>query len=563
MMLYFQIQNEIVMRNFFMRVAIICIACFSGSFSHGQLVYDATIKGKEVLTPTAKDKPQINGASVFGVRQGKPIFYRVAVSGEKPINYSAKGLPQNIQIDSKTGWITGRAPLKKGDYEIVLNAQNSKGKTTKTLVLKVGDTISLTPPMGWNSWYVHSEGISENAIREIAEAMDAKGLEQYGWTFINIDDCWMGERHPKTKAIQANKKFNDMKAMAEFVHSKGFKLGIYSTAWMSTFAGYIGGSAPNAEGDYSEFYLSEQKRMNPAQYFGRHPSSTEKGIAQVGPFWFVDRDAKQFAEWGIDYVKYDWVEVPLIKNEQGKYTRDRTVRIKKTDSITSRFYKDFRSLDRDIVLSLSPGHNPEEDALVTRYCNLWRLTPDIKAKWDDLTRAFSNELVARYPLTRPGLYGDLDMLQIGPLGQPNRAEKEFKPSPLTPSEQYFQVTLWSILTQPLLLSCNIPTMDDFDLNLVKNSEVLAVNQDPLVKQGFRIENKVGQYEIWAKDLADGGRAIAFFNLSDEEQTLSITFEKLGKKGIVRDLWRQKDIGNLNNVFTVKLNAHGTGFFKIK
>jgi len=541
----------------------ICIACFSGSFGNEPLKYDATITGKEILTPTTKDKPQINGASVFGVRPGKPIFYRVAVSGQKPLNLSAEGLPQNVQIDSKTGWITGRAPLEKGDYKIVLHAENSKGKATKTLVLKVGETISLTPPMGWNSWYVHSEGISEKAIREMAEAMEAKGLDQFGWTFINIDDCWIGERHPETKAIQANNKFSDMKAMAEFVHSKGFKLGIYSTAWMSTFAGYIGGTAPNAEGDYSEFYLPEEKILNPAQYFGRHPSSTERGIAKVGPFWFVDRDAKQFAEWGIDYVKYDWVEVPLKKNEQGKYTRDRAVRVKKTDSITSRFYHDFRSLDRDIVLSLSPGHNPEEDTLVTRYCNLWRLTADIKAKWEDLTRAFSNELVARYPLTRPGLYGDLDMLQIGPLGQPNRAERVFKPSPLTPSEQYFQVTLWSILTQPLLLSCNITTMDDFDLNLVKNNEVLAINQDPLVKQGYRIENKQGNYEIWAKDLADGGKAVAFFNLSDEEQTLSITAEKLGKKGMVRDLWRQKDIGELKNEFAVKVNAHGAGLFKIK
>ena len=208
-------------------------------------------------------------------------------------------------------------------------------------------------------------------------------------------------------------------------------------------------------------------------------------------------------------------------------------------------------------------HNPEEDQLVTKYCNLWRLTKDIKAKWEDLTRVFSDELVARYLQTRPGLYGDLDMLQIGPLGIPNRAEKEFKPSPLTASEQYFQVTLWSILSQPLLLSCNIPTMDDFDLNLVKNSEVLAINQDPLVSQGYRVENMEDSYEIWAKDLADGSKAVAFFNLSDEEQNISISAEKLGKKGKVRDLWRQKEIGKLKNNFTVKVSPHGTAFFKVK
>jgi len=544
-------------------LTILCSACLLFACSNAPLGYDATIEGKEILTPTYNDEPRINGASVFGVRPGKPVYYHVEVAGKKPFTYSAEDLPEGVQIDPNTGWITGRAPETSGDYEILLHAGNSAGKSTKKLTLKVGGTICLTPPMGWNSWYVHSEGVSEEAIREMATAMEEKGLDQFGWTYINIDDCWMGERDPVTRAIQANGKFDDMKAMVEYVNNKGFKLGIYSTTWMSTFAGYIGGTAPNEEGDYGEFYLPIEERLNPHQVFGRHPSSTRRGIAQLGPHWFVDRDAKQFAEWGIDYVKYDWVETPLNKNENGIYQRDRSLRIRKSDSITARFHKDFRSLDRDIVISLSPSHNPEEDEIVTKYCNLWRLTRDIKAQWEDLTRAFSGELVARYLLTSPGLYGDLDMLQIGPLGKPNRAEKEFRASPLTPAEQYFQVTLWSILTQPLLLSCNIPTMDEFDLNLVKNSEVLAVNQDPLVRQGYRVENKEGSYEIWAKDLTDGGKALAIFNLSDEEQDIIISAEKLGMKGSVRDLWRQKDIGKLNNVFTVKVSPHGTGFFKVE
>ncbi len=397
----------------------------------------------------------------------------------------------------------------------------------------------------------------------MAVAMEEKGLDQFGFTYINIDDCWIGTRHPKTKAIQANSKFQDMKAMAQFVNSKGFKLGVYSTTWMSTFAGFIGGTAPNSEGDYSEFYLADSLILNPSQFFGRHPSSHYRGLAKIGPVWFIDRDAKQFADWGIDYVKYDWVEGPLEKQKNGNYKRIEDGYLRKTDSITRRFFNDFRALDRDIVISLSPSTPIAEDELTSKYCNLWRLTGDIKAVWHDLTRPFGEEMINRYKLTRPGLYGDLDMLQIGPLGKPNRAEKVFVPSPLTPSEQYFQVTLWCILTQPLLLSCNIPTMDAFDLNLVKNHEVLAVNQDPLVKQGYRIENKAGDYEIWAKDLADGSKALAFFNLSDNEQTLSITAEKFGKKGKIRDLWRQKDIGTLKGNFSVKVNAHGTAFFKVK
>lgn len=536
-------------------------ALFSGN--KGVLNYDATIEGKQILTPVLAETPQINGATIFGVRPGKPFFYRVAVSGSKPITYAAKGLPDGVTIDPVSGWITGRAPQKAGSYKVALMASNNKGKTKQNFILKVGETIALTPPMGWNSWYAQSEGVSEKAIREMAIAMVEKGLDQFGFTYINIDDCWMGLRDPKTKAIQANSKFGDMKAMVNFVNSKGLKLGIYSTAWMSTFAGFIGGTGPNAEGDYSEFKLPDSLITIPSQFFGRHPSSTKRGIAQVGPYWFIDKDAKQFADWGIDYVKYDWVEGPLEKQKNGEFKRNEVGFLKKTDSITSRFFNDFRSLDRDIVISLSPNIPKEEDALTSKYCNLWRLTKDIKSVWADLTRPFGEEMIDRYKLTRPGLYGDLDMLQIGPLGKPNRAEKVFVPSPLTPSEQYFQVTLWSILTQPLLLSCNIPTMDAFDLNLVKNHEVLAVNQDPLVKQGYRIENKAGDYEIWAKDLADGSKALAFFNLSNKEQTLSITAEKIGKKGVIRDLWRQKDIGTLKGNFSVKVNAHGTAFFKVK
>jgi alpha-galactosidase len=319
-------------------LSVLCLMCALFGCQRAPLVYDAAIQGKEILTPAAKEGPQINGASVFGVRPGKPVFYHMAASGEKPFTYAAEGLPQALKIDTHTGWITGRAPQKSGDYQIILHAENGKGKAAKKLILRVGETICLTPPMGWNSWYVHSEGVSEEAIRQMAAAMEEKGLDQYGWTYINIDDCWIGQRDPKTKAIQANQKFGDMKAMAEFVNRKGFKLGIYSTAWMSTFAGYIGGTAPNAEGDYSEFYLPEGEILNPSQFFGRHPSSTQRGIAQVGPHWFIDRDAKQFAEWGVDYVKYDWVEAPMVKDEKGKYSRDKSVKIKKTEAVTGRFF---------------------------------------------------------------------------------------------------------------------------------------------------------------------------------------------------------------------------------
>ena len=196
------------------------------------------------------------------------------------------------------------------------------------------------------------------------------------------------------------------------------------------------------------------------------------------------------------------------------------------------------------------------------HSNLWRLTADIHANWHRLIAPFDDALTARLANTRPGAYGDLDMLQIGPMGRPNRAEKVFHPSRLKPAEQYFQLTLWSLFTQPLLLSCNVPTMDAFDLNLVTNTEVLAVNQDALSKQGYRIKNDKGNFEIWAKDLADGSKAVGLFNLADDVQVIGFTAEDLGMTGAIRDLWRQQDIGELTDDFSAAVSAHGVVFLRV-
>ena len=532
----------------------------------GTFDYDGTIRGREILTPRPGPEPKLTGAAIFGVRPGKPIRYCATAIGEKPIRFSATGLPAGVLLDPETGWMTGCAPQQKGDVAVTVTATNAKGCDSRKLILRVGDAICLTPPMGWNSWYVHSEGVSEEAIREMATAMKERGLQEYGWRYVNIDDCWMGERDPETKRIRANGKFEDMKAMVDDVNSLGLKVGIYSTTWMSTFAGYIGGTAPNEAGDYSAYYLPENERQNPYQVFGRFPSGIEKCISTVGPVWFVDRDAQQFADWGIDYVKYDWLEWDLLTEQQKKdgVKPKRNSREKREENgITQRFYRDFRALDRDVVISLSPRHSPGEDAFVQDHCNMWRLTEDIHAQWDRLIAPFGDELVERLALTRPGGYGDLDMLQIGPQGRPNRAEKVFSPSPLTPAEQYHQVTLWCLLTQPLLLSCNIPTMDKFDLNLVANHEVLAVNQDALCKQGCRVTNKQDSFEIWAKDLADGGKAVGLFNISEKDQVLRVTAQELGIKGRIRDLWRQKDIGTLEDSFSARVSPHGVVFVKVR
>ena len=523
-------------------------------------VYDGTHRGKELLTPPSGRAAQLTGASIFGVRPGKPVRFCISATGEHPILFSAVDLPAGLVVEAATGWITGRAPNEAGDYSVMLKAENAHGTSARRLMLRVGETICLTPPMGWNSWYAHSEAVSEASIRDVAAAMKQKGLAAHGWTYVNIDDCWMGERNPESLAIQANEKFGDMKGLVDFVNGQGLKLGLYSTLWMSTYAGYMGGTAPNPAADYSAYYVDEKDRENPTQLFGRFPNGISKGLCRIGPHWLVDKDAQQFAEWGIDFVKYDWREWTLRPDKKGIYSVQRKKSLAKTEANTRHFFDDFRAVDRDIVLSLSPVHGRKEDAMVSNYCNLWRLTKDIHADWNRISAPF--KMAARLQQTRPGVYADLDMLQLGPLGVPNRANTTFEPSPLTPAEQYFQVSLWCLLTQPLLLSCHVPTMDAFDLNLVTNDEVLAVNQDPLVRQGYRVDSVEGLFEIWAKDLVDGGKAVGLFNLQDTDQVITVTSDSLGLQGSVRDLWRQKEIGLLNEGFSAKVSAHGVVFIKI-
>lgn len=529
--------------------------------------YDATFPNgveKPILTPKTGAKPRLNGATIFGVRPGMPFLYQIHASGRKPLKYSIKNLPAGISVNPNTGLMTGTAPMTEGETSITLSVENSLGKAEKNFQIVVGNTISLTPPMGWNSWYAQSEAVSDESIRKVADAMDHFGLTEHGWTFVNIDDCWSGERNPVTKAIQGNSKFPDMKSLADHVHSKGLKIGTYSTAWMSTFAGYIGGTGPDKSGSSSRFYIPEKDRLNIAQFFGRCPNGLKIGLWKVGPSWFIDRDARQFAEWGIDMVKYDWVEQSLVLDNKGLYEVDKSKPRMKTEAVTKRLFNDLRSVNRDIIISLSPKHTTEEDLFVTPYCNQWRLTHDIKATWECVKAPFEETLVKRLALTKPGCYGDLDMLQVGMLGHPNRANATFNPSPLTAAEQYFQVSLWCLLHQPLLLSCDITQLDPFTLNLITNDEVLAVDQDSLGKAGTRVKNEKDSYEVWKKPMEDGSMAIGLFNLSNQKQIISVTPEELGLRGSqkLRDLWRQKEIGVMGKRFSAKVDPHGVVLLKV-
>jgi alpha-galactosidase len=491
-----------------------------------------------ILTPPVSPTPRINGPSVFGVRSGAPFLYSIPTSGERPMTFTADGLPSGLTLDPNSGRITGKL-ANPGEHNLTLHAKNALGESEKKFRIVVGERIALTPPMGWSSWNCWGDAVSQEKVLSSAHAMVEKGLRDHGWTYINIDDGWQGKRGGEFNAIQPNKKFPDMKKLADEVHGLGLRFGIYSGPWRGTYAGYIGSSSDNADGTYdwvesgnvNEFYRLNKDPKPP----GAKPNWVNW---KFGKFSFAVQDARQWAAWGVDYLKYDWFpnDVPHVEEMQSALGKT----------------------GRDIIYSLSNTGIYDQAPDYMRLANVWRTTGDINDSWDSVSRlGFSQDRWAAY--TGPGHWSDPDMLVVGKVGWgPN-----LHPTHLTPDEQYSHISLWCLLSAPLLLGCDIAQMDDFTLSLLTNDEVLAIDQDPLGKQATQISNQDGKV-VYAKTLEDGSYALGFFNRGNSETTVSVKWGPWGTlatpdaatKFKIRDLWRQNDLGTFQGKFETKVPAHG-------
>jgi alpha-galactosidase len=478
-----------------------------------------------ILTPPAPAAPRIHGARVFGVRPGHPFLWQIPATGERPMTFTAAGLPAGLVLDAATGRITGVLPAP-GTFPVVLRAANARGSDAQPLRIEVGERIALTPAMGWNSWNSWAGAVDQEKVLASARAMAATGLVQHGWTYLNIDDTWQGARTGPDHALQGNGKFPDLQRLADEVHALGLKLGIYSTPWVTSYARYAGGSAENPEGAWQK------------------PAPGVKNVNKkvlpwaIGKYSFAAADAKQWAAWGIDYLKYDW-----FPNEAPE---------------TAEMAQALRNSGRDIVLSLSNSAPFAGAADWARLANSWRTTGDIRDTWASMSRnGFSQDKWR--PFAGPGHWNDPDMLVVGNVGWGPKLHA----SRLTPNEQYTHISLWCLLASPLLIGCPIEQLDPFTLSLLTNDEVLAVDQDELGREAaqFRVE---GDRQIWVKELADGSRAIGLFNLGEGPQKISLAWSQLGLSGVqqVRDLWRQQDLGARARDFTAVVPRHGVVLIRV-
>ncbi len=480
-----------------------------------------------ILTPKPPAAPRINGPKIYGARPGRPFLYRVPCTGERPLKFSAEGLPASLHLDAKAGVITGSAPDRAGEYTVTLRASNTRGKTERTLRIVVGDTLALTPPMGWNDWYTHYDRVTDKLLRQAADAMIASGMADFGYQYVNVDDCWMrkpgsgdpqlgGEPRDAKGAIRSNGRFPDMKALADYIHSKGLKAGLYTSPGPLTCAGFTGS------------YQHEQL------------------------------DARQFADWGFDFLKYDWCSYGKVAGGESPADRKRPYELMGAL---------LKNSSRDIVFNLCQYGMSDVwkwGGEVGGHC--WRTTGDLGLEKSARLPGFyyigfKNAEHSEY--AGPGRWNDPDYLLIGSVGNAFRIDEPPKPTPLTPEEQYSYMSMWALMAAPLFFSGDMNYLDPFTINVLCNAEVIGVDQDEAAKQA-RVIRRTDADFVLAKPLADGSFAVGLFNLAGDRRTVAASWTELGLKGrcSVRDLWRQKDAGTAMSRYSAEVNAHGVSLVRL-
>lgn len=360
--------------------------------------------------------------------------------------------------------------------------------------------IALTPPMGWNTWNTFHCDIDEKLIRESADFMVSSGMKDAGYEYIVLDDCWQISRDTTGKIVADPKHFpSGIKALSDYVHSKGLKFGLYSDVGRMTCQRRPGG----------------------------------RGFEEI--------DAKTYEEWEVDYLKYDWCFHGNL---------DATVAYETMGNALS-------ALDREIVYSICNWGVKKPWLWAGKTGHLWRTTGDIIPKFSGSSLPFFQTVVdiidrqvELYPYAKPGAWNDPDMLEVG--------------NKLTQSENRAHFTMWCIMAAPLMAGNDLRIMTPDIVEVLTNKEVIAIDQDPLGKQGQRIWKKGGN-EIWIKELSNDEKAICFFNRAKKEWTVEPDWANLGIESTaqLRDLWKHEDVGSAKDQKSITISSHDVVVYRIK
>ena len=370
------------------------------------------------------------------------------------------------------------------------------------------NTLAATPPMGWNSWNKFGCNVSEDLIRQTADAMVASGMKDAGYQYVVIDDCWQVERDSNGNIVVDAKRFpSGMKALADYVHARGLKFGLYSDAGTKTCAG-----RPGSRG-------------------------------------YEFQDARQYAAWGVDYLKFDWCS-SSTQDARSSYELMRAA---------------LDASGRPIVFSICEWGSNKPWLWGKGVGNLWRTTGDISDKWQDHKKwpdgsCCSNGMVdildqqvGIESYAGPGHWNDPDMLEVGNGG-------------MTTAEYRAHFSLWAILAAPLIAGNDLRDMKPEIREILTQKEVIAVDQDPAGIEGHRVR-KDGDSEVWAKPLRDGSRAVVLFNRGIADKEITVSWEDLQYpahlSARVRDLWQAKDMGERKEMFSATVAPHSVVMVTVK
>jgi alpha-galactosidase len=370
------------------------------------------------------------------------------------------------------------------------------------------NSLAQTPPIGWNSWNKFACNVSEDLIKTIADSMATNGMKDAGYQYVVIDDCWQVKRDDAGNIVADPERFpSGLKALADYIHAKGLKFGIYSDAGTKTCAG-----RPASQGH---------------EY----------------------QDAMQYAQWGVDYLKYDWCNTGTRNAEEAYTTMSNAL----------------LSTGRPIVFSMCEWGTAKPWIWGKGIGNLWRTTGDISdhwalhKKWDDGSCCQNGMLdildqqVGLEAFSGPGHWNDPDMMEVGNGG-------------MTITEYRSHFSFWAMLAAPLIAGNDVRSMSADTKEILENKEVIAIDQDALGRQGRRI-SKQGDLEVWARPLADGSRAVILFNRGASETEVGVTWEQLAYPGhlsaTVRDLWQHKDLGSFTGGYKAKVASHAVAMLIVK
>lgn len=461
-------------------------------------------------------EPRINPPYVVGNYLGTEFIFAIPTSGERPMTWTAEGLPEGLALDEKTGIIRGIVN-EAGNYGVKITAKNARGSQVGELQIRIGEELALTPVMGWNSWNTFGKHLTEALIIETAEAMIANGMRDLGYNYINIDDLWQLKERGEDGhiAIDSTKFPRGIKYVADYLHERGFHLGIYSDASEYTCAGVC------------------------------------------GSLGYEKRDARDFAAWGVDLLKYDYCGAPASRDTA-------IVRYRKMGEA-------LRATGRSIVYNICEwGRRKPWEWAKEVGGHYWRTTEDIRDAWDlresgtglygimDIIDA--NGELADY--AGPGGWNDPDMLVAGIFGTSSNINSGNVPFGCTLNEYRTHMSMWCMMAAPLLCGNDVRNMPDSVLNILTNPEIIAIDQDRLGVQG-KMVRKVGNCEVWIKPLCGEEVALAVMNRGDQAETIEVPLSLAGFTGCVavRDVWLHRNLGEYTSL-KLDLESHVTAVFRL-